>query len=104
VAITETDTLVDVAVGVVVVMDGTSVIEMIVDTLTLTLGTVEAVTVVVGVARDRHPQAVEISEQSNATGAPAHRPVAVDVVVVLVVVEAILVVLDVELDEPTEQD
>jgi hypothetical protein len=80
VAITETDTLVDVAVGVVVVMEGTSVMEMIVDTLTLTLDTVEAVMVVVGMARDRQPQAVEMREQSNATGAPKQLPVAEDVV------------------------
>jgi hypothetical protein len=91
-----------VAVGVVVVMEGTSVIEMIVDTLTVTLGTVETMTVVVGVARDRQPQAVEMSEQANATGAPAQLPVAEEVVDVVVVV--VLVVVDVELDEPAEQD
>jgi hypothetical protein len=102
VAITETDTLVDVTAGVVVVMEGTSVMEMMVDTLTLTLGTVETVMVVVGVARDRQPQALEMSEQANATGAPAQLPVANEVVDVLVVVD--LVVVDVEPNEPAEQD
>ena len=54
-----------------------------------------------GLARDRQPQAVEMSEQANRTGAPAQLPVAKEVVDVVVVV---LVVVVVELDKPAEQD
>ena len=101
----ETETLVDVAVGITVVIEGTSVMEIVVDTLTTALAMVEAVTVVVGVARDRQPQAEEINEQAKWTGAPGQVPVAEEVVdVVAVVVVFVVVVVVVEADEPAEQD
>jgi hypothetical protein len=103
--VTDTETLVDVASGVVVLKDATSVMEMLVDTLTV-IETVEAVTVVVGVGRVRQPQASEMSEHANGQGAPAQTPVAEEVVLVVVVVlvvAVVAVVVDVELDEPPEE-
>jgi hypothetical protein len=85
VAITSTVTLTNVVSGVVVVIDGTSVMLIDVATDTLTVGTVATETITVGVGRSKHPQAVDIREHANGTGAPAQPP-APGVVVVVVLV------------------
>jgi len=87
VSITCIETLTDIVNGVKVVIDGTYVTLTNVTTVTVRLGTVTAVTVVVGVGRDKHPQAVDMSEHAKGIGAPAQVPTpGVDVVVVVVTV------------------
>jgi hypothetical protein len=56
------ETLTEVMAGVVVATDGISVMLVDVATLTLTLATVETVTVIVGVGGDKNSQAVEMRE------------------------------------------
>ena len=82
VAITSTVTLMNVVSGVVVVIDGTSVMLIDVATDTLTVGTVATETITVGVGRSKHPQAVDIREHANGTGAPAQPPAPWVVVVI----------------------